>query len=160
MRYYWSKNNPWGKGLKRDETEVLFVCFVVVFFTGFIYWAGQKVQLGFSIRCYGKPWINFLANTMLSCIRLNEPFNFSQFLQLQNRDNNTNVYMKMNWSSTNTYERTHPEKLLGQLKWTMGPQSKDQNLEPYSQGCSQQSGLQSPPGPTKKGKKHSDYNQS
>ena len=27
-----------------------------------IYWVGQKVCLDFSIRCYGKTWINFLAN--------------------------------------------------------------------------------------------------
>ena len=24
-----------------------------------IYWVGQKVHLGFSIRCYGKTWLNF-----------------------------------------------------------------------------------------------------
>ena len=28
------------------------------------YWVGQKVHLGFSIRCYGKTQTNFLANTI------------------------------------------------------------------------------------------------
>ena len=30
-----------------------------------MYWVGQKVHLGFSLRCYGKTWTNLLANPIL-----------------------------------------------------------------------------------------------
>ena len=29
-----------------------------------MYWVGQKVHLGFSIRCYGKAGVKFLANLL------------------------------------------------------------------------------------------------
>ena len=34
------------------------------FHLGTLYWIGQKVHLGFSIRCYGKTSMTFLANPM------------------------------------------------------------------------------------------------
>ena len=39
-------------------------------------WAGQKVCAGFSVRCYGKTQINFLANSTLQCF--NESFPLPQ----------------------------------------------------------------------------------
>ena len=48
-----------------------------------MYWVGQKVRLGFSVRCYGKTQRNSFTNPILQLFYLNNYFNIKQiFMQL------------------------------------------------------------------------------
>lgn len=57
-----------------------------LFIIKLFYWVGQKIHLGFSIRWYGKTWMNALANPIQLCKGAKEEVN------LQKTQSNTKAF--------------------------------------------------------------------
>ena len=71
VKKVWAAMDPnYGPVLDLNFQSVLFrlPIHISLLFSTEKHWIGQKVHLGFSMRCYRKTWMNFLANPINTCI--------------------------------------------------------------------------------------------